>query len=135
MKAITIILLVMILVLGWMLFHNPESGLELNLAPTTGSLNVVSGNSLMAMSPVYIPRVEVLASIITTCESQNKHDGIWGDKGMAYGIAQFWEDTFYWMAEKAGLENPDWKNQNQQEWLLRWAIINDLEKHWTCNPL
>src|SRR3989304_2583573 len=53
-------------------------------------------------------RLDYLVYRITTCESGRRHNGIWGDNGMAYGIAQFWEATFYSMAKQAGLKNPNW---------------------------
>ena len=100
---------------------------------------IIQGNSLLPISSPYLPYVEVLASKIMDCESGNDHfvceKGGYCDNGLAYGIAQFHEDTFYWMAGLVGLQNADWKNQNHQEYLLRWAIINKLAKqHWTCYP-
>lgn len=68
---------------------------------------------------------------ILDCESNHKHQNIWGDDGQAYGIAQFHEATFYDFASRAGLKNPQWKNQHQQILLLKWAIWQGIaKKHW-----
>lgn len=69
---------------------------------------------------------------IVSCESNWKHEGVWGDNGKAYGIAQFWEGTFYWLAELAGLEKPNWKSKEQQLYLLNWALDNGHANNWTC---
>jgi len=65
-------------------------------------------------------------------ESSGKHDGIWGDEGKSYGIAQFQERTFYWLAEKADLQDPDWKDESQQITLLAWAVKNGHGSLWTA---
>lgn len=75
--------------------------------------------------------VRVLEEIIQR-ESSGKHDGIWGDEGKSYGIAQFQEKTFYWLAKKAGLQDPNWKNEAQQIALLAWAVKNGYGNLWTA---
>ena len=75
--------------------------------------------------------VRVLEEIVQR-ESSGKHDGIWGDEGKSYGIAQFQERTFYWLAKKAGLQDPDWKNESQQIALLAWAVKNGHGNLWTA---
>lgn len=75
--------------------------------------------------------VRVLEEIIQR-ESSGKHDGIWGDEGKSYGIAQFQESTFYWLAEKADLQDPDWKDESQQITLLAWAVKNGYGGLWTA---
>jgi len=74
--------------------------------------------------------VRFLGEIIQR-ESSGKHDGIWGDEGKSYGIAQFQERTFYWLAEKASLQDPDWKDESQQITLLAWAVKNGYGGLWT----
>ena len=75
--------------------------------------------------------IEIMEKVIH-CESGGRHEGVWGDNGKAYGIAQFWERTFYWFAEMAELENPDWYNREQQLYLLGWGLENGYANHWTC---
>ena len=76
-------------------------------------------------------RVDYFVYKILDCESGRKHHNIWGDNGLSYGIAQFQEPTFYEMAQKAGLQNPNWHNQHQQILLLKWAIWQGIaKKHW-----
>ena len=96
---------------------------------------MVGGNSMIAVSSPVYPEYKVYGSLVSDiveCESSGRHEGVWGDEGMAYGIAQFWESTFYEFAEKAGLQEPDWKNEQQQLWLLNWALQNGKSGHWTC---
>jgi hypothetical protein len=72
--------------------------------------------------------LEILEKIIKA-ESGGRHNsfGVDGEKG----VAQFKESTFYWMAEKAGLGNPNWNDQVQQIVLLNWAIRNGYAaRHW-----
>ena len=95
---------------------------------------LVSHNALLPVSPIEFPKIQVLASKIMDCESGDRHEGIWGKAG-EYGIAQFKKNTFYWMSGLAGLKNPDWKNREQQIWLLEWALKNGYEEHWTCYKL
>jgi len=66
------------------------------------------------------------------CESGNKHDGVWGDGGLAYGKYQFHKRTFDWMKKKA--RRPELKRENlqDQEWLFAWALKNGYGSHWTC---
>ena len=110
-------------------FLNPK---DVNPQAFMSDIPMVQGNSLLPISSPEIVRVQVLAAKITACESSNRHEGVWGLAG-EYGIAQFKERTFYWMAELAGLDNPDWKNKGQQLYLLDWAIAEGLEGHWTCS--
>lgn len=82
--------------------------------------------------------VEVMADHIMLKESSLQHVGVWGklpedQKYPAYGIAQFQKRTFYWMAKLAGLKDPNWKDQSQQEWLLKWALVNGYGHHWGKN--
>lgn len=74
--------------------------------------------------------VRVLEEIIQR-ESSGRHDEVWGDEGKSYGIAQFQERTFYWLAEKASLQDPDWKDESQQIALLAWAVKNGYGGLWT----
>ena len=75
--------------------------------------------------------LDILEGIIVA-ESSGRHD-VWGKDGER-GICQFKKSTFYWMAEKARLENPDWKDQTQQIYLLNFAIRNGWGKLWTTYP-
>lgn len=76
-------------------------------------------------------RTDYIVYKILDCESSRKHHNIWGDNGKAYGIAQFHESTFYNFADRAGLKNPNWKNQHQQILLLKWAIWQGIAaNHW-----
>lgn len=80
--------------------------------------------------------IYVLAHKIIECESKFKHVNNWGDLDYpypAYGIAQFQERTFNWMKGLAKMPDLEWKNREDQIWLLRWALKNGYGNHWyTC---
>lgn len=69
---------------------------------------------------------------IIECESGIKHEGVWGDGGRSYGIAQFQYRTFDWMRGQAGRPELRWKNRRDQLWLLDWALRRGYGKYWTC---
>ena len=106
-----------------------SNNLEVIQPQVIEDLSFMQENTLIASQEIPISE---LAQKIIFCESGNRHDNIWGDNGKAYGIAQFWEGTFYGFAKKAGLQNADWKNKEQQIYLLEWALENNLGSHWTC---
>ena len=106
------------------------------------SINLIENNTLIAWGPIYYPQTRTYASLgdyrdliekIIQCESGGIHEK-WGDldkKYPVYGVAQFQERTFYWLADLAGQEL-EWKNEQDQRWLLEWAIENDYGYLWTC---
>lgn len=73
-------------------------------------------------------------SMIATlrCESEFKHDGIYGDNGKAYGIAQFHEATFNEFKDRAEMPGLDYKSMEDQIQLMAWAFANNSAYHWTC---
>jgi len=73
----------------------------------------------------------LLLERIIKLESNGKHEGIWGDNGRSYGLAQFSADTFFWLAEKMGLENPDWTSWQDQIVVLNYAVRSGFGKHWS----
>lgn len=73
-------------------------------------------------------RLIILEKIIRL-ESSGKHQ-VWGANG-EFGICQFKPETFFFLAEKAGLPDPDWQNQAQQIALLNWSIRNGFGNHWS----
>jgi hypothetical protein len=56
---------------------------------------------------------------------------VYGDKGLAFSLAQFHEKTFNWFKKMSGFENLDYKNPKDQLTLLAWAYKNKLMSHWT----
>lgn len=79
-----------------------------------------------------IETLQILETIIRR-ESNGRHN-VWGaDK--EFGLAQFKRQTFFFLAEKMGLENPDWKDALQQILVCNWAIRNGYaKKHWSTYP-
>ncbi len=69
---------------------------------------------------------------ILTCESGLRHEGIWGDGGKSYGIAQFQYATFKDLRTQAGRLDLRWKDMHDQLWLLDWALRNGYGRYWTC---
>ena len=70
------------------------------------------------------------------CESSGEHH-IYGDGGKSYGLAQFQQRTFYWLAAKERLitgrkRQLRWKNRFDQIYLLKWSLKNGYASHWTC---
>lgn len=79
-------------------------------------------------------RIETIAKKIIQCESEGKHN-VWGDRHLTfpvYGIAQFQQRTFYWLANISGKKNMKWKNKEHQIVLLKWALQNGQGELWTC---
>lgn len=76
--------------------------------------------------------VERVVAGIINCESGGRHNGLWGDGGRSYGVAQFNEQTFYRFAAKSGAPDLDWKSREDQIALLRWAVANGYGPSWSC---
>ena len=66
------------------------------------------------------------------CESGYRHEGVYGDSGLAYGIAQFHEATFNSFRKTAGMPELEYKDRNDQIHLMAWAFSRGLKRHWTC---
>lgn len=91
--------------------------------------------------PSYDKTIEDIVIKVVMCESSGNPDAI-GDCGtsgiknrttcLAQGLTQFHSRTFYWMAELAGLEHPEWLDSKDQLFLLRWAIKNKKGNEWSC---
>lgn len=69
---------------------------------------------------------------ILLCESGIRHEGIWGDGGKSYGIAQFQLATFKDLRQQAGRPDLQWKRRDDQLWLLDWALRHGYGRYWTC---
>ncbi|MBI5643322.1 MAG: hypothetical protein HY954_07590 [Deltaproteobacteria bacterium] len=80
---------------------------------------------------VYVERFLTRDAIIW-CESRGRHDGVWGDAGKSYGIAQFTESTFFELSQKAGMDGAEWKSKEDQLMLLAWGMENGYGYKWSC---
>jgi len=67
---------------------------------------------------------------IIECESNGKM--VYGDNGMAYGVAQFWQSTLNMMKDLSGMYWLDYYSEDSQRTLLLWALDNNYGSHWTC---
>ena len=74
----------------------------------------------------------VLALKVLNCESSLRHEGVYGDSGNAYGIAQFWPKTFQMFKSEAGMPWLNYRSKEDQIELFSWAMANGKESHWTC---
>ena len=80
-------------------------------------------------------KINIISKKVIQCESEGKHDGVWGDKNYpypAYGIAQMQKRTFYWLMDISGKKNMKWKNKDDQIKLLKWALENGQGELWSC---
>jgi len=96
---------------------------------------VISGNYIIAFVPTDV-NIDIIASKIMFRESGGVHN-IWGDLDYefpAFGIGQFQNRTFYWLADLAN-KDLEWENEQDQIWLLKWAIENGHCNLWSTCPL
>lgn len=63
---------------------------------------------------------------VLKCESSLMHDGIYGDSGLAYGVAQFHKKTF------DGFCEGDYHDYKDQIKCFVKMIADGLGSHWTC---
>ena len=66
------------------------------------------------------------------CESGFRHEGLYGDGGRAYGIAQFHRPTFESFKKKANMPTANYFNKYDQIDLMAWAFKVGYANHWTC---
>ena len=80
-------------------------------------------------------KLDFVANKIIYYESRGMHDGVWSrtDVIPAYGVAQFQRRTFNWMKGLAHRPDLNWKNEDDQRYLLRWALANGYGSHWGPN--
>lgn len=79
--------------------------------------------------------LNVLAEVerILLCESGNNHDGVWGDKGLAYGAAQMHEVAYKELAERYGYVGGHWMNREDQIIILTEAVRRgEAKDYWAC---
>jgi hypothetical protein len=78
---------------------------------------------------------DFMADRIILCESggDNNAKGDWnGKEYLANGVAQFHLATFNLFKKLANKPNLEYNNADDQKWLLKWALVNGYESHWTC---
>ncbi|OGP67098.1 MAG: hypothetical protein A2031_07940 [Deltaproteobacteria bacterium RBG_19FT_COMBO_43_11] len=102
-------------------------------------------------SVIWNDRIDRLVDEIILCESGGQNN-IWGDcdKNIpspyycktstcakkyhckARGCAQFWRKTFDWFTGLAVRKDLKIESEQDQRWLLKWAIINGHGSNWAC---
>lgn len=80
-------------------------------------------------------KIKVITNKVIKCESPNGGHNHWGDlnyKYHAYGVLQFQQRTFIWLANLSGKKNMNWKSKKHQIQLFEWALVNGHGRLWTC---
>lgn len=75
---------------------------------------------------------EKTLTALAMCESSMRHDGVYGDSTLAYGLFQFHRPTFDMFKVKAGHPEFQYENMADQAELTAWALKNGYAAHWTC---
>lgn len=92
-----------------------------------------SDKDVIELLYLYFDEKDIPLAIRTLrCESNMRHEGIYGDGGRAYGIAQFHKPTFNSFKKTANLPELEYKDREDQIQLMGWAFRNNLKHHWTC---
>ena len=115
-KLFIISLIIILLSVGWLL------------------LEIRRGTYIQNTCPNYISKEVSQPALIYNlilCES-NWRPNVYGDNGLAFGLAQFHKPTFEWFCDLSG-KDLNYYNPEHQIELLFWALENNLGHHWrTC---
>lgn len=112
------------------LLASEESGLAgAGLKPARAEIDILKEQLTAARFDLEVEQ-EKLAILL--CESNIRHEGVWGDGGRSYGIAQFQQATFNDLKKEAGRPQLRWMDREDQLWLLDWALRNGYGEYWTC---
>jgi hypothetical protein len=135
-----LVVLVILAVIGWavVVFYifgreNPPEGVK-----NEPESVLIRDNTLVGISPIYIPYVETYGSIIdklARCESTNNPEAInWNDNGSpSYGLLQFKSGTFQeYCVSKYGLPDDIMDGEIQRE-CADYMIRDGLLDRWTCS--
>lgn len=125
--AVVWVILGVILVLG---IKQCKEILPIQDKPNT--MVMISGNSLIGICPPSFLKPTTLTSLvddIVECESNWRENAV-GEAG-EIGVAQFMPKTWEWMSEISGIKG-DLYDTHDQILMLRWALKNGYEYHWTC---
>jgi hypothetical protein len=83
-----------------------------------------------AMHDVQDRTLTAVVENIVDCESGGDHSQ--KNPSGAFGVAQFKKRTFNWMKGLAGRPELQWTSEDDQLWLLSWALRNGYGGHWVC---
>jgi hypothetical protein len=109
--------------------QNTAAAIQQRMVQKDREIDLVK-EKLLAARAEAIKQKHMLDIII--CESSAIHENVWGDGGKSYGIAQFQYATFKELRGKAGRPDLRWSKQDDQLWLLSWALDNGYGSKWTC---
>ncbi len=124
--------------------HHVSENNRLEWTSGAGYGYFVDNNGTIRADSLLYKEKEVLGSNlykkVIECESNWRHydengNILVGDKHLplqAYGIAQYQIRTFNWLKGLAGREYLCWTKEEDQIWLLKWAIENGYGYLWSC---
>lgn len=110
-----------------------QKGIEMDERGHYGSVVMIQGNTLAPISSTYWREpiiYRTLGEKIIWCESNGDNSKV--GKAGEIGIAQFMPETFKLFSKMAGKEWLDIYSEEDQRYLLEWAIKNGYIHHWTC---
>lgn len=93
------------------------------------SYAIIQGNSLIAISSLYYPDIQVLASKISYCESRDDPTAK-NPKSTAYGLCQIIDGTWNYIQNKWDIKL-DRHNPNDQMYACERLLREEGTKHWT----
>ena len=110
-------------------------------SPPTGILEALermpmAGNALLPITNPYYPKPLVYGALIDCLikyESRGRIDAV-GDKGKAYGVLQFWEQTFNQFKKRYKMEYLSYKSSEDQKLLADLMIHDGYISQWTTAP-
>lgn len=144
-QKVIIIIIAIICVLTLLLSINNTIHIS-NPQPLSESQPATTSNTSEQVDPQILgiiidePDIDELANKIIECESNWRHldkngNLLVGDKHLTYqalGIAQFQRRTFDFLSKLAGRTDLRIESEQDQIWLLDWAIKNGYEHYWSC---
>lgn len=130
MKNILLIaILIMVAFIGIRIFAMEKRIIEVN--NNLQDLKILNG----LRQPIELPEkaIEITPEMfdLINCESSWDFEAR-GDNGRAFGPAQFWEETFDWLAKLSGEKGLEYENPGDQLFLLKWAMENNYSYLWSC---
>ena len=94
------------------------------------TIEEVVRNYIRSLDGLFGTKAETIERV-AKCES-NFNPYVYGDKGKAYSVMQFWRKTFDAFKDEANMENLQYENWQDQIYLAFWSFANGKKGHWVC---
>lgn len=115
-----------------MTVHGAQVQVSEEVNTTILKLHKNDDHESLRMIALYFRKQDEQEAIDTIeCESDFRKD-VYGDKGLAFGIAQFHEKTFIAFKKRMGEDNLNYKSAEDQLKVMGWAFSHGLKNHWSC---